>query len=199
MLSACRYGLAALLVWATPVAWTAGDSVHSDRWTDEFDRHFKKYTKRYFGPHFDWHWFKAQAIAESGLKPDARSPRGARGVMQILPSTFDEIRKHSPYLMDVDSPRWNIAAGIYYDRKLYRKWRQPSLTNRERLYFAFGSYNAGFSRILKAYRKTDRPVTAWEHVARHVPRQTRHYVNRIRTLKADGAEQPTARRRHAGS
>ena len=43
-------------------------TVHSDNWTDEYDRHFKKYSKRYFGPLFDWHWFKAQSIAESNLK-----------------------------------------------------------------------------------------------------------------------------------
>jgi len=32
----------------------------------KFDRHFSKYSKRYFGPAFDWRFFKAQAVAESG-------------------------------------------------------------------------------------------------------------------------------------
>ena len=44
--------------------------VDSDKWTDEYDRHFRKYSKRYFGPLFDWHWFKAQAIAESNLNAE---------------------------------------------------------------------------------------------------------------------------------
>ena len=48
--------------------------LQSDKWTDKYDRHFKKYSKRYFGPHFEWRWFKSQGIAESNLKPDATSP-----------------------------------------------------------------------------------------------------------------------------
>ena len=47
----------------------------------EFDRHFSKYSKRYFGPAFDWRYFKAQAIAESRLQEDARSEAGAVGVI----------------------------------------------------------------------------------------------------------------------
>ena len=93
-----------------------------DDWTDRYDAHFRKYAKHYFGPGMDWRWFKAQAIAESGLKPDARSKSGARGIMQIMPGTFREIQKKNAHLKDVNSPRWNIAAGIYYDRQLYRKW-----------------------------------------------------------------------------
>ena len=58
--------------------------VHSGKWTDQYDRHFKKYSKRYFGPLFDWHWFKAQAIAESALSHDAESHVGARGLMLSL-------------------------------------------------------------------------------------------------------------------
>ena len=96
-----------------------------DDWTDRYDAHFRKYAKHYFGPGMDWRWFKAQAIAESGLKPDARSKSGARSIMQIMPGTFREIQKKNTHLKDVDSPRWNIAAGIYYDRQLYRKWVSP--------------------------------------------------------------------------
>ncbi len=34
--------------------------VDSDRWSKQYDPIFKKYTKRYFGPFFDWRWFKSQ-------------------------------------------------------------------------------------------------------------------------------------------
>ena len=152
-----------------------------DDWTDRYDAHFRKYAKHYFGPGMDWRWFKAQAIAESGLKPDARSKSGARGIMQIMPGTFREIQKKNTHLKDVDSPRWNIAAGIYYDRQLYRKWVSPP-PGEERLYFAFGSYNAGYTRIKNTFQKLDPPEAAWQHVERHVPGQTRHYVRRIRRL-----------------
>ena len=152
-----------------------------DDWTDRYDAHFKKYAKHYFGPGMDWRWFKAQAIAESGLKPDARSKSGARGIMQIMPGTFREIQKKNAHLKDMNSPRWNIAAGIYYDRQLYRKWISPP-PGEERLYFAFGSYNAGYTRIKNTFQKLDPPEAAWQHVEHHVPGQTRHYIRRIRRL-----------------
>ncbi|MEZ5542180.1 MAG: transglycosylase SLT domain-containing protein [Pseudomonadota bacterium] len=170
-----------LLVLAT-TAWagTTQKKKVAD-WTDKYDVHFKKYTKHYFGPGFDWRWFKAQAIAESGLNPGAKSKSGARGIMQILPSTYEEIQEENPHLQDMDSPRWNIAAGIYYDRALYRRWQSPPPGD-ERLYFAFGSYNAGYSRIRSTFQNIDPPAKSWSHLEPHVPGQTRHYVRRIRRL-----------------
>ncbi|MEE2964240.1 MAG: hypothetical protein VX427_08870, partial [Acidobacteriota bacterium] len=39
-----------------------------------YDQYFSKYSKRFFGVGFDWYYFKAQALAESTLDEDARSP-----------------------------------------------------------------------------------------------------------------------------
>ena len=165
------------------IAWASTDHpVHSSKWTKEYDRHFKKYSKRYFGPLFDWHWFKSQAIAESGLRADAESHVGARGIMQILPSTFEEIADKVPHYLEVDEPRWNIAAGIYYDRMLYRKFHKAS--EQEKLYLALASYNAGYGRILQAGRKVENKHS-WEEVKNHLPGQTRAYVYRIRKLMGD--------------
>ena len=165
---------------------TAGNAVASKKnkvtdWSDNYDQHFRKYSKHYFGPGFDWHWFKAQGIAESGLKPNVKSKSGARGIMQILPSTYREIQEENPHMKDIDAPRWNIAAGIYYDRILYKRWKSPPPGN-ERLYFAFGSYNAGYTRIKNTFQKVGPPTATWEQVEYHVPGQTRHYVRRIRGL-----------------
>ena len=160
------------------------EPVDSPKWTDRFDRHFRKYTKRYFGPAFDWHWFKAQAIAESTLKPNARSRTGARGLMQITPSTFREIRRANPQYHTLDDPRWNIAAGIYYMRYLYDRWDSadlaPPLENR--LSFTFASYNAGFGGTRKAMRRASKRganARVWPQVAPSAPKETRHYVKRI--------------------
>ncbi len=157
--------------------------VHSMKWTDEYDRHFKKYSKRYFGPLFDWHWFKAQAIAESGLNRNAKSPMGAVGLMQILPSTFGEINKQNPHFAEVASPRWNIAAGIYYDRTLYRKFKRNR--SQDKLYKAFASYNAGYGRILSAERRVKGEDKSWEKIRRYLPRETQGYVYRIRGLMGE--------------
>lgn len=184
--------LTAAPLWA---AEPAGElPVHSDKWSEEYDGHFRKYTKRYFGPYYDWRWFKSQAIVESNLQPTAKSPRGAVGLMQVLPSTFDEIKKLHPQFVNVQEPRWNIAAGIYYDRTLYRKWELPS--EQDRLYLALASYNAGYVRMRRAYRRTPEPVESWEQVKPEAPLETRDYVQRIRTLM--DADRPKRRSRLRG-
>ena len=156
-------------------------AIESDKWHDKFDRHFKKYSKRYFGPHFEWRWFKSQGIAESNLKENASSPVGAKGIMQIMPATFEEIKEQNPTFIGLNVPRWNIAAGIFYDRQLYRKWRKP-LPSDERLFLAFSSYNAGYGRVLKAVKRTRKDNYTWIEVKKHLPAETRGYVSRIATL-----------------
>jgi len=157
--------------------------VESVKWTDKYDRHFKKYSKRYFGPFFDWHWFKAQSIAESGLNQQAKSHMGAVGLMQILPSTFGDISKQNPHFAEVDTPRWNIAAGIYYDRTLYRKFKRNR--TQDKLYKTFASYNAGYGRVLNAERRAGGDDKSWDTVKMYLPRETRGYVYRIRGLMGE--------------
>ena len=177
-----------LLVLAPPVAAGPFDKpVHSDYWDTRYDGYFRKYAKRYFGPRFDWHWFKAQGIAESNLKPQAKSRAGAVGIMQILPSTYGDIRKKNPHFLNIEEPRWNIAAAIYYDRMLYQKWLKRLVGRNERLRFTFASYNAGYGTILKARRRAsrgDNQAHTWEIVAPHSPKETQMYVRRIGRLMA---------------
>lgn len=161
----------------------------SKAWTTKYDHHFRKYTKRYFGPNFDWRWFKSQGIAESGLRDNARSSVGAVGIMQILPSTYAEIHKKSPYLSSgtLSEPRWNIASGIFYDRILYKRWYKALeySTTENGLYLTFASYNAGFGRISRVVKKakSDSSINEnWDEIQQHVPSQTRHYVKRIKFL-----------------
>ena len=173
------------LLWGS---WSVGTlaeelNIDSDNWTSQYDPLFKKYTKRYFGPFYDWRWFKSQAIAESRLNPNVTSNRGAKGLMQLLPSTFAEIRDLNPHFTEIDTPRWNIAAGIYYDRCLYRKWDVPS--EKERLFYAFASYNAGYSRLLRTIKRYDLKAPSWNEVKKRLPGQTRHYVKTIRELMND--------------
>ena len=157
--------------------------VHSKTWTNEYDRYFKKYSKRYFGPLFNWHWFKAQAIAESALNSNAKSHVGARGLMQIMPGTFGDIIKQNPHFNKLDTPKWNIAAGIYYDRTLYIKFKKTAA--QDKLYMTFASYNAGYGRILNASKRTKSKEKNWEEIRPFLPKETRGYVNRIRRLMGE--------------
>lgn len=157
--------------------------VHSGKWTDKYDRHFKKYSKRYFGPLFDWHWFKAQSIAESGLAHDAESHVGARGLMQIMPATFDEINQKNPHFSKLEASKWNIAAGIYYNRTLYTKFKKTAA--QDKLYMMFASYNAGYGRILNASKLTASEEKVWSEIKVYLPRETQGYVKRIRSLMGE--------------
>ena len=175
-----------LMLSLIPLLAFAGGIKHvrHEHWTNAYDRHFKKYTKHYFGPLVDWHWFKAQGIAESGLDPKARSGVGAKGIMQIMPATFAEIQDKNPHFTNIDEPRWNIAAGIYYDRLQFRKWKE-GLPSQERLAFALASYNAGYGNVRRAYKralKKGAKVREWRQVAPFAPAETRNYVRRIRRL-----------------
>jgi len=156
--------------------------------TDRYDPTFRKYSKRYFGPAFDWRLFKAQGMAESDLRPDARSWVGARGIMQLMPSTFQAISSRRSELKSIDDPEFNIAAGIMHDRYLWRLW-EKEVDEKERARFMFASYNAGEGTIQRAHNAArdarldhDR-WTSIEQVAPNVQRwryrETLGYVRRI--------------------
>jgi membrane-bound lytic murein transglycosylase F len=155
-----------------------------------YDAFFKKYSKRYFGINFDWQYFKAQGLAESELNAAARSYVGARGVMQLMPSTFQEIQTKRPEFQSIDDPEWNIAAGIMHDRYLWKLW-EPVGADSDRTRFMFGSYNAGegtIGRATAAAHAKQLDEMRWpniELVAPEVPRwryrETIGYVKKIAT------------------
>jgi len=160
------------------------------RYPSHYDAHFQAQAELYFGEvlidgnQVDWRWFKAQGIAESGLRPTAVSPAGAQGVMQIMPATAAEIGARLHLEADVFNPFTNIKFGVYYDLRMWRIWgREVGL---ERLMFMFASYNAGAGNILKA-QKLAEPKDQWWAVAKELPRitgirnsqETIGYVKRI--------------------
>ena len=174
--------MATALVGATPAAAQPRDPA------DRYDNTFRKAAKRSFGPAFDWRFFKAQGMAESNLDPLARSRVGARGLMQLMPSTYREITSENADLDLIDDPELNIEAGIAYDRRLWLRWENDSIAE-DRLQFMFASYNAGRATLLSAQRRArQRQLDArqWrniEKIAPSVPRwrhvETLDYVRKI--------------------
>jgi membrane-bound lytic murein transglycosylase F len=156
---------------------------------DRLDDHFRKYAKRFFGPGVDWRLFKAQGMTESGLDPNATSKVGARGIMQLLPSTYEDVRSMTAAVGEkIDDPEWNIAAGILYDRTLWKVWTD-TLDDEHRWKFTFGSYNAGAGTVQRAQKVAEQHALEYRTwpgilaVAKEVPRwrheETINYVDRI--------------------
>ncbi len=159
----------------------------------KYDKYFSKYSKRYFGPNFDWRHFKAQAVAESRLKAKAKSRVGALGVMQIMPKTFKEIQKKNPSIRGSrEQPRWSIAAGIYYNRMIWNGWKAER-PFQDRINFMFGSYNAGKGNILKAQKIAKREglnPNLWKSIEPTLPnvtgkrsKETIGYIRKINKIK----------------
>jgi hypothetical protein len=80
-------------------------------------------------------WLRAIAHAESDLRDDAVSPKGAQGIMQLLPETSANYRVKDPF-----SPTQSIRGGAKYLGDLLRRYKGD-----RRL--AAAAYNAGIGAV----------------------------------------------------
>ncbi|MBU3887617.1 lytic transglycosylase domain-containing protein [Methylosinus sporium] len=79
-------------------------------------------------------WIRAVMKIESSARRDAVSPKGAMGLMQIMPSTWTELRSRYALSGDPFDPRDNILAGAAYLRELHDRYGSPGF---------LAAYNAG--------------------------------------------------------
>lgn len=101
---------------------------------------------------------RAVVQVESAFNPYARSPKGAMGLMQLMPETVRQFKVRNPF-----NPVENIRAGVAYLRELLDRYR-----NNEQL--ALAAYNAGPGAVDK-HGQTVPPYA-----------ETRNYVTRVRTM-----------------
>lgn len=104
----------------------------------------RKYSEKYG---FDWRLTLAVMKAESNFLDSAESHRGAAGLMQIMPSTQEEVARVLD-IGDITEPQGNIRAGIFYLSRLYGMFDEAGENDRLRLTLA--AYNAGPGRIFDA-------------------------------------------------
>ena len=169
----------------------AAGARESRKATAKFDPTFRKYSKRYFGAGTDWRWFKAQGMAESDLTPGARSRVGARGIMQLMPSTYGQIKSALPSFGAIDDPEWNIAAGILHDHDLWTLWGKD-VPEANRWAFMFASYNAGEGTIMRARKRAEAERldhSQWPAIERIAPKVERwrysETLGYVRTITAN--------------
>jgi len=107
---------------------------------------------------------------------DQTSPAGAKGLMQILPSTADYIARKSGGTAfeqgDLASPQINIAYGSFYLRYLLDKYD-------DRTILALAAYNGGEGKV-DEWRARAAAAGEEFRVASHIPfPETRAYVSRV--------------------
>ncbi len=90
----------------------------------------------------DWRLVVAQMYQESGFDPQAVSFAGAKGLLQVLPRTAQELGLDPGRL---DEPEVSIRAGVSY--LAWTRQRFPSLPVGEQLKFALAAYNAGAGHV----------------------------------------------------
>ena len=91
---------------------------------------------------FDWRLIIAQMYQESGFNPRTVSYAGARGLLQIMPRTAEELGVDPDRLAE---PEVGIDAGVRY--LAWTRDRFPDLPPGEQLWFALASYNAGYGHV----------------------------------------------------
>jgi len=146
------------------------------------DDFFIKYADKYG---FDWLFVAALAYQESGIDQSVRSPAGAIGVMQMLPSTAKDPNVNIP---DIYSMENNIHAGVKYLRFIRDTYfEKEEMDEANKTLFTMASYNAGAGRVAQLRReakKTDYDENLWFRnveviAARRIGGETVQYVRNI--------------------
>ena len=101
-------------------------------------------------------WIAAVMRIESAFDPRATSPKGAMGLMQLMPDTWAAMRVQLGLGGDPYDPRDNILAGAGYLRALYDQFGAGGF---------LAAYNAGPKRYLDFLNR-----------GRPLPPETRRYV-----------------------
>jgi soluble lytic murein transglycosylase-like protein len=108
---------------------------------------------------------RAVVQVESAFDPNARSPKGAVGLMQLMPTTMREFGVEDAY-----NPAENVRAGTAYLRQLLDRYDGDEA-------LALAAYNAG-------------PTAVDRHEGVPPYHETQDYVKRVGSLAGDDAPTP---------
>lgn len=105
-------------------------------------------------------WIRAVLRAESAGDRQAVSPKGAIGLMQIMPDTWGDLRVRHRLGSDPYDPHDNIIAGAAYIRELFDRYGSPGW---------IAAYNAGPGRYEASLSGRPLPAETRAYVATVAP------------------------------
>lgn len=100
------------------------------------------------------HLLEAVIAVESGYNPRAVSPKGAQGLMQLMPATASRFGVVDPF-----DPRENVRAGARYLKQLLELFGGE-------LRLALAAYNAGEQAVIRSGHR----IPPYAETQRYVPR-----------------------------
>lgn len=125
--------------------------------SDPYADHIAEASRRFAVPVA---WIRAVMRAESAGDPRATSPKGAMGLMQIMPETWADLRQHLRLGADPYNPHDNIIAGAAYIRELLDRYGSPGW---------MAAYNAGPGRYEDSLKGRALPAATLAYVASLAP------------------------------
>ena len=108
---------------------------------------------------------KAIIMVESGYNPRAISKRGAKGLMQLMPETAEELN-----VKDIFNPHQNINGGVRYFKKLFDQFNGD-------IKLALAAYNAG-SKNVRRFNGIP-PFKITQHFIKKVLKYHQLYINQM--------------------
>ncbi|WP_244443389.1 lytic transglycosylase domain-containing protein [Bradyrhizobium sp. Ai1a-2] len=141
--------LACLLVISgpTPAVSAQAAAVQRQQASDSYAAHVAEAARRFGIPAA---WIRAVMRIESGGDRRAVSPKGALGLMQLMPKTWADMRARYGLGRDPFEPHDNILAGAAFLRELHDRYGSPGF---------LAAYNAGPGRY-EDFRDRHRPLPA---------------------------------------
>jgi hypothetical protein len=115
----------------------ADTSAVASQASDPYAAHVAEASRRFGVPAA---WIRAVMRVESTNDPRALSPKGAIGLMQIMPATWRELRTRYGLGTDPYDPRDNILAGAAYLREMHDRFGSPGF---------LAAYNVGPERYAR--------------------------------------------------
>ncbi|MBV9087442.1 MAG: lytic transglycosylase domain-containing protein, partial [Acidobacteriaceae bacterium] len=113
---------------------------------------------------------RAVIRVESNFNPRAISPKGAMGLMQLMPATARNLNVSNPF-----DPEQNVNAGVRHLRELLDSYRGD-------VSLSLAAYNAGSGAVARS-----KGVPHYSETRQYVQRITRIYGDKASAAGASGA------------